>query len=409
MSYITVNGYQVPEQGTQDSEVPNYADAIKTALESLLQNKSTSTANLDVFIPGTGTLYYTASGVTIADGDFKYEIESGTKDLVTYVRRSGVWEEFQRSHESLGYISNTFTGKSTQSHESIAESDDSYALISNTNGYNRVGADVVIQNVNGLGAGDSSAGNPVIINTQGSVGTSDLTSLIQGIALVVSGDAVAEKIALNVRPNWTHALKVNGETGQAPLAGYTYDGVNVVDRSTEFSTPGNDVSIFMSDNDTIILGFTSPFSILEPSLILGASQDILATYQYSTGNDTFAPLTINSDTTNGFTSLSGQISFNPPVGWTTSNLYQGDSVLDLYYIKIRRTRNGLSTKPIASQFKLFQSGGSDMYIHGNGCIEPVTVSNSAASNNTIYFSVEENTLCWKDKTGVVNTIDITVA
>jgi len=409
MPYITVNGYQVPQIGTQDTESPNYADAIETVLVSLLQNKNTATANLDVFIPGTGVLYYTASGVTIADGDFKYELEAGTGDFLAFIRRSGVWVEYKRSHEDSGRILETFIGKNSHSHTSTTESDDSHILTSNTNGQNRVGADVVIQNVDNLGVGDSSAGNPIIINTQGSVGTSDLTSLIQGIALVVSGDAVAEKIALNIRPNWTYALKVNAETAQSPLAGYTYDGVTVTNRSVEFSTPGNDVSIFVSDNDTIILGFTSPFSIFEAALATGANQNILATYQYSTGNDTFAPLTINSDTTNGFTSLSGQISFNPPVGWATSNLYQGDSVLALYYIEITRTRNGLSTIPIESQFKLFQSGGSDMYIHGDGCIEPVTISNSAAGNNCIYFSVEKNTLCWKNKVGVVNTIDITVA
>ena len=351
MPFNVINGYSVPVKGTTPVEIPNYADAYENIVTPLLQNKSSVLGNKDFVIPENGVLYFTASGVTIADGDFKSEIETATSDIVLSVRRSALWVEYQRFNEDGDKITKTFTGKSSQSHTSLVESDDSHTLTSNTNGQNRVGANVVIQNVDNLGVGDSSAGLPVIISTQGSVGTSDITSLMQGIALVVSGDAIAEKIACNVRPGWTHALKINAETAQSPISGYTYDGVTVTDRSTEFQTPGSDVSIFVDDNDTIIVGFTSPFSIFEVALATAASHDIQATYQYSTGNDTFAPLTINSDTTNGFSSLSGQISFDAPVGWATSNLYQGTSVTALYYVEVTRTRNSLPTIPIESQFQ----------------------------------------------------------
>ena len=111
------------------------------------------------------------------------------------------------------------------------------------------------------------------------------------------------------------------------------------------------------------------------------------------------------DTTDEFKNISGQISFNAPVGWTTSNMYKGESVTDLYYIAIKRTENGISTIPVESQFKLFKAGNSDMFIHGNGCIGPVTAPDIEAKNNSIYFSSDEETLCWKDKNGTVKKFD----
>lgn len=408
MPFITINGFQVPQEGTLDTESPNYAAAFETIATATLQNKS-SAANKEIFMPDNAALYFTDSGITIADGDWKFEQEVATGDFVSFVRRSAAWVEYDRFNEDLVKVTRSFEGKTSDSYTSTVESDDARILTSNTNGQNRVGAAPIIQNVDNLAAGDSSAGIPIIINTQGSVGTSDGTSLFQGAPFVVSGDALGEKIAINVRPGWTFALKINAETAQSPLAGYTYDGVTVVNRSIAFSVPGNDVGIFTSDNDTIIVGFTSPFSIFEANLVTPANQDILSVFQYSTGNDAFSPLSINSDTTNGFSNASGQISFIPPGNWATSNVYKGSSTLNLFYIEIQRTRNGLATTPIESQFKLFQAGGSDMFIHGNGCIEPVTIPDVNAFNNTIYFSADQNTLCWKNKTGTVNTIDITVA
>lgn len=409
MSFITVNGYQVPEEGTQEVEVPNYADAIATILVALLQNKSILTASTDVYIPDNGSLYYTASSVAIADGDYKYEQEVGTGDLVSYIRRSSVWVEYDRTNEDSGRIVKSLIGKMGYTHIANAESDDSNIINSDTGGQNRIAASLIKQDVNSLAPGESSVGEAIVVSTQNSSGTADSTSLVQALALVVSGTTSAQSVGVNIRPGFTYALKINGSPAQSPLTGYVYDGVSVSNQTTAFTTPGTDVEIFTSDNDTILIGFSAPFSIIEADLDTVASQNIVAEYRYSTGNDTWAPLTINSDGTNGFSSSSGQITFIAPGGWATSNLYQGSSVTAGYYIEIKRTRNGLSTPPIESEFKVFEDGGSDMFIHGNGCVEPTTLADSFALNNCIYYSSDQSALAYKDKAGVVFTFNMTVA
>jgi hypothetical protein len=376
-------------------------------MEALFENKNSVEGDVNLFVPQNGALYHTATGVTIADGDFKVEIETATGDLVSYLRRAGVWEEYDRTHVNSTHATRTFNGETVFNHVAEVESDDGNTFISDTNDQNRVAANLIVSNIKNLAPGESTAGMPVVLSTQESVGTSDATSLIRAFVAVVSGNAIAEKIAYAAQPGFTYALKVYGTTAETPVSGYTYNGVTVTDRTTEFSTPGNDVSIFNVDNETILIGSNSPFPILEVDLVTAANQDILAEYRYSTGNDTWSPLTINSDGTNGFSNTSGQITFNAPNDWATSNAYQGDSVTSGYYIEIKRTRNGLSTIPVESQFKIFAADGSDMYIHGNGCIEPVTIADSFAPNNTIYRSSDQNTLCYKDPNGTVQKFNFT--
>jgi hypothetical protein len=405
MPYVNVNGYQIPVQGTLDSEVPNYAAAYQTIVDALLQNKSSVLDKKDVVIPENATLYYTASGITIADGDFKFQIETATGDIVSYVRRSAAWVEYERSNEDGVQLTQTFNRKYVSSHNAQGASDDSNRLSSDTNDNNSIGALVVSQTVTNLAPSESSAALPVIVSTQASTGTADQTSTIQGIPLVVSGDADADTIALNARPGWKTVLKINGNAAQSLSSGYSYDSSVLTDRTTAFNTPGTDVQLFTSDNDTILVGLASPFAIIELDLAIAASQNINATYRYSTGNDTWSNLVIGSDTSLGFSVISGQIRFNPPVDWDTSNLYNGSAVSAAYYVEITRTRNGLSTPPTESAIKVFEdTPSSDFVIRGDGTIGLVQVANADAVNNSLYLSTDSNGAVFKDLTGTVNPL-----
>ena len=293
MPFVTINGFQVPIKGTLDSETPNYADAFEIISTALLQNKLNS-APLDIFLPENGTMYYSNSGITIDDGDYKTSREAITGDLVTYVMRSSLWEEYDRYSEDGTRVLKTFTGKTASIYTSTSNSDDANTINSTTNGENSIAALAVTQAVTGLLPGDATAVLPIIISTQGSVGTADQTSLVQGIPLVVSGDANAETVALNARPGWKYVLKINGDTAESPVGGYTYDGVAVTDRTVEFSTPGSDVSIFNSDNDTILIGHTEPFYIIEVDLAIKSNKKIKSKYEYSIGNDTFSSFNVSS-------------------------------------------------------------------------------------------------------------------
>jgi|TARA_Y100000310_G_C20703455_1_gene832263 hypothetical protein len=168
MPYVVVNGYQIPVKGTTDVEIPNYADAYQNIVDALLQNKSTGVDKEDIIIPQDATLYYTASGAAIADGDFKFEIESLTGDIVSYVRRSGVWEEYQRDNEDGVRIERTFTGKVSHDYNANTESDDGNTWTTSTNGNNRVAAQLVVLNVDNLNAGESCVGQAVVLDEAGS-------------------------------------------------------------------------------------------------------------------------------------------------------------------------------------------------------------------------------------------------
>ena len=116
MPFVTKNGYQIPQQGTLDSESPNYAAQFETLMQALFENKNSTEGDENLFVPQNGTLYYTASGVTVADGDFKIEIETATGDLVKSLRRAGVWEEYDRTHINTTHASRTFNGETTFNH-----------------------------------------------------------------------------------------------------------------------------------------------------------------------------------------------------------------------------------------------------------------------------------------------------
>lgn len=227
------------------------------------------------------------------------------------------------------------------------------------------------------------------------------------------GNSVAEVDAISVGTEFTHALHVDGSTAANPGYGYTFSAAFAVTDRVNSGGGGNDsfinaavnTQLFTADNTGILIGSDNTFTVIEYVMQVAGSATITPTWQYSTGNGTWATLSV-SDTTLGFRQ-SGKISFTPPIAWAKSNKCNGSTgdITSAYYVRITRTANSLATPPTEKYFELF-SGGSvtDMLIRGDGTIQPAQMIDASAENVSIYYSLTQNKLVFKDLAGVVRDL-----
>jgi|GEM_PF-6359311 len=143
---------------------------------------------------------------------------------------------------------------------------------------------------------------------------------------------------------------------------YNEESGVLVDRTTEFITVANDVESFAADDDYVYFSIDSTITaddrVAHIHIVLSqvASADILPVFEYSTGDDSWAALSV-TDGTNGFTQNGSII-----VNLTTFPTYQvwqvatkdgnGNTVGDgaaRRYIRIKRTVDTLATPPKISE------------------------------------------------------------
>jgi len=163
--------------------------------------------------------------------------------------------------------------------------------------------------------------------------------------------------------------------------------------------------MFTLDNTGILIGSDNPFAVIQYIQQVAGSATITPTWEYSTGDGTWAAITV-SDTTTGMR-FSGKVSFTTPGGWAKSAHCDGVTGLirNAYYIRITRTANVLATPPTEQYFKIF-SGGSetDTLIRGNGTIKPAQLADAAAPSDSIYYSTTASKLVYKDSGGTVRSL-----
>ena len=76
-----------------------------------------------------------------------------------------------------------------------------------------------------------------------------------------------------------------------------------------------------------------------------------------------------------------------------------------YYVRITRTRNFVGSPPVESYFKVYGATSlSDFNLRGDGTIKPVEMTDTAAPNDSIYYSTTQNKLVFKDHAGNVNVL-----
>lgn len=161
---------------------------------------------------------------------------------------------------------------------------------------------------------------------------------IQVLAVNKIGSGNASVTAVEVYPGVIPLLQKTGSPISLTQA-WKYTVTTFSDVTAAFSS-GTNVEIFTNDNDYIYCGSDTIFNQLEVLLTVKASNTISATFEYSTGEGTwsiFSP----SDGTNGFTTDGNIMWSGSLAGWTSATV----NTVSKFYVRIRRTRNSLVTKP----------------------------------------------------------------
>jgi len=221
---------------------------------------------------------------------------------------------------------------------------------------------------------------------------------IAAIKYVRSG-GVAFADAVRIGTGFTHAMHVDGSVSSNPGYGYTFvpttfavvDHVNSGGAGDDsFINDAVNTQMFTADNSGILIGSDATFSIIEYVQQVAGSASITPTWEYSTGDGTWAALAV-SDTTTGMR-FTGKVWFNPPPAWATSahagNAGGGGAITDAYYIRITRTANALATPPTEKHFKIWTGASlTESVWRGDGTIKPVQMADINAPNDSMYVSL----------------------
>lgn len=112
--------------------------------------------------------------------------------------------------------------------------------------------------------------------------------------------------------------------------------------SASLSDPAVDATLFSQDNEYLLLGHASTYSILNIALNTAASADIAATYEYMDSTGAWVVFVPTADTTVGFTGA-GAITWGALADWSPMTV-NGNA--NMYWIRIKRTIDALVTAPI---------------------------------------------------------------
>lgn len=181
---------------------------------------------------------------------------------------------------------------------------------------------------------------------------------------------------------------------------YNEESGTLTDRTTEFITVGSDVDSFAAQNDYVYFsqeknkygasGTTSESRITKLHIVLStpASASIVPTFEYNTGNNTWATLAV-TDGTAGFTQ-DGTITVTPAT-MPTNGVWQigsqdgqgneiGDGV-DRRYLRIKRTADTLVTPPKISESGVGYLTASKTYYYKTSALK----SGAIDTNPTAYM------------------------
>ncbi len=172
-----------------------------------------------------------------------------------------------------------------------------------------------------------------------------------GLLITAAGVGTPDRIAgYTAGPRVFPIVHDSGELSDATTAFvYTDSDTTYADRTTEFGSTGSDITMFVSDDDQILIGALTQFAEIEFDLATVSSKNLLLTFEHSDDLDTwtvFNPI----DNTDGMTQT-GVIVWDVEeiVSWTTATV-SGTGIThpanNQYWIRITRTRNGSLTSPI---------------------------------------------------------------
>jgi len=141
---------------------------------------------------------------------------------------------------------------------------------------------------------------------------------------------------------------------------------------TVFDDNLNGETVFVADDDTIVVGAAATFDEIEIILTTAATKDCFLQFFYNTAIDTWVRF-YPADDTDGMTQ-SGTIRFGAPAGWTNDGDPDGVGVAaDAgYWIKIQRTRVASPGTVVISTVKTLSA--TEYYWDKNGAINVSAVN-----------------------------------
>lgn len=210
------------------------------------------------------------------------------------------------------------------------------------NGYSDTSGIVVNYQATSLSAGDTGNALELNVDTNASTG-----GKIEAIFVRKSGDGTVGVRGMCIGSGIGPVHQISGAATSIEQA-FTYDdsGTSFADVTAAFNATGTNVTIFEEVNDYVYVGHSSKFSELDFILGTLSSKTIDPTFEFSIGTSSWTVYT-PSDGTNGM--LSSGVLFNNidnMTGWTTDTV---NSVSDKFWIRIKRTRNTITTPPIESK------------------------------------------------------------
>lgn len=363
--------------------------------------------------------YISSTEVIVRGMGWVGDISSATFDIVPHpviiigdgcnigfcVGNEGNFNIHSKSFEGVG------DNKCIQSLEADFGADDGngFCIHVNNEGYNHIDAFGIEQNVGDLQIGDVSHTIHISIDDS-EASSADSTTDIDAISIETTDASNATKHAIHVSVGFDSALFVSGAVAVDPDYGYEVTSGVVVDRVNSggagddaFINPVVDQQLLDNDNDYYLIGSDNTFEVIRAVFSTPGNQDAILEFYYSKAGGGWTQF-FPSDGTNGNTT-SGNISFPAPGDWTKDDEAEvnGD-ITNAYYIKIVRTRNNLVTPPTESYFKTYSSLESGMKIRGDGTIQPASLADASASNDSIYYSTTQSKLVYKNSGGVVNDL-----
>ncbi len=224
----------------------------------------------------------------------------------------------------------------------------------------------------GLIAGDESHGYDFHVNTADSTG-----GTIAAFAISKTGTGTVDVVAIETYPG-IDVIEQDAGAVIVADANLVFSSAVYTDRTVEFGAIGNDVSLFVNDNDYIYIGHSVKFSAIEVSLsILATGAGIIPTFEYSDGAASFAAFG-PGDGTNGFRQ-NGNITIPSGItNWVTRTV---DGVTGKFWIRIRRTNAAIITAPSESTIKVVISSKYSWDSTGNVNVSTLNIKNLPTFSN----------------------------
>lgn len=233
-----------------------------------------------------------------------------------------------------------------------------------------MGWNQAIVSLSGLGVGQVSAPNLVLIDSTGSTG-----GVSSGINVQLVGSGGADVAAVLAGTGTFPVVTLTGALPAGPEQGWIEEtGPAYTDTTTAFGSDATDVTIFAANNDYIYVGNATTYFEIQVLLDTVSSVNVTPIFEFSTGAGwtAFSP----NDGTAGFT-RNGNISFDKDelisAGWAARSV----NGVSKYYIRIQRTRTVIGTAPIEDTILLADGAINQWDPDGNLTIQQILTQGSA--------------------------------